>query len=205
VTEEDLLPRSFTKEKSLWAIYLQARRIPTNKFNAITTGIVFVLSVLTCWLSGETVAATAKFVRENANLGFNASLAVLGFLVAGFTIFATISNPAMLIRMGGMRHADSGLSWLKYTFFVLIRTFIYYLVFAAFCFSIISFGRSGGLAGIAANWSPYPAEIRFGLVKVASVAMITGQYFLLMQLKSFVFNVYHAVVAALRWRAEGHD
>lgn len=205
MNDGDLHPKNFTKEKSLWAIFLQSRRIPTNKFNVITTALVLVLSISTVWLSPQPAGQTAQFVREGAALGFNASLAVLGFLVAGFTIFATISNPNMLVRMGGMRHADSGLSWLKHTFFVLIRVFIYYLSFTVFCFFIIFFGAESGLLVSVLEFAPYPNEIKFVLIKGAFVLLVSWQYFLLVQLKSFIFNIYHSVVAALRWRAEGYE
>lgn len=205
MSDDDLLPKNFTKEKSLWAVFVQARRIPANKFNAVSTFVVAILATLMCWLGPHTSPETANEVRELAVLGFNASLAVLGFLVAGFTIFATISNPNMLIRMGGMRHAESGLSWLKHTFFVLIRVFIYYLSFVVFCFAIIVFGQPHGFFSLLLEFSPNAAQLKFSVGKIGFVLLVSGQYFLLMQLKSFIFNIYHSVVAALRWRAEGND
>jgi len=205
MADDDLLPSAFTKEKSLWAIYLQARRIPTNRFNAVTTALVFAAAVTASWLSQGSTAETITAVRDFAILGFNGALTVLGFLVAGFTIFATISNPNMLIRMGGLRHPESGLSWLKFTFFILIRTFVYFLVFAVICYLVIFFGGSRGLMATLVGLSPYPENVKFAVGKIAFVFIVTFQYFLLMQLKSFIFNVYHSVVAALRWKAEGHD
>jgi hypothetical protein len=205
MNDDDLSPSSFTKEKSLWAVYKQARRIPTNRFNAVTTVLVFVACFVTCWLSPQDISDTVRFVREIATLGFNASLTVLGFLVAGFTIFATISNPNMLVRMGIMRHPESGLSWLKHTFFVLIRVFIYYLVYTVLCFLVIIFGVKNGLVSVLIEFSPNPVSIKFLVAKIIFVILISGQYFLLMQLKSFIYNVYHSVMAALRWKAEGHD
>jgi hypothetical protein len=203
--EEDLQPKSFTQEKSLWAIYRKARRIPSNKFNVVTTTIVFLAACLTCWLSENDIPTTLKFVRDSATLSFNACLTLLGFLVAGFTIFATISNPNMLVRMGELRHGESGLSWLKYTFFSLIRAFIYFIVFTIFCFLIIFEGSTGGLISLLVKWSQFPHEISFAIVKISYVLIITGQYFILMQLKSFIFNIYHTVMATLRWRAEGQE
>lgn len=205
MSDDDLQPKSFTKEKSLWAIFLQARRIPTNKFNLISTICVIVASSVAVWLSPQSIAETVHFVRDGAVLGFNASLAILGFLVAGFTIFATISNPNMLIRMGGMRHPESGLSWLKYTFFLLIRVFIYYLSFAIFCFIVIFFGARNGLLSVMLNFSAYPMELKFALTNASFVVLVSWQYFLLVQLKSFIFNIFHSVMAALRWKAEGYE
>lgn len=205
MSDEDLLPKNFTKERSLWTIFVQARRIPANKFNAFSTALVFGASIATVWLSSRSSADTTQIVRDGAVLGFNTSLVVLGFLVAGFTIFATISNPNMLIRMGGTRHPDSGLSWLKHTFFLLIRVFIYYISFLVFCFIIIFFGSQGGLLSTLLRFTPNSDYVKFCIVNIAFVILVSWQYFLLVQLKSFIFNIYHSVVASLRWKAEGYD
>lgn len=202
---DDLQPKYFTKEKSLWAIFRQSCRIPANKFNLLSTFFVFFLAVFSVCVSPREIADIASFVRDSAALSFNASLAILGFLVAGFTIFATISNPNMLISMGGLRHPESGLSWLKHTFFLLIRVFIYYLSFSIFCFFIIFFGAKGGLISVLIDMSPRASNLKFLVVNFSFVLLVSWQFFLLVQLKSFIFNIYHSVVASLRWKAEGHD
>jgi len=43
------------------------------------------------------------------------------------------------------------------------------------------------------------------IVKAAYVLLFTGYYFLIMQLKSFIFNIYHSVMTSLRWKAEARD
>ncbi|WP_146093792.1 hypothetical protein [Xanthomonas arboricola] len=148
---------------------------------------------------------TIKAVRDLATLGLNTTLTVLGFLVAGFTIFATVTNPNMLIAMGSFRHKTSGLSWLKHSFFVLIRTFLYFICYATFCFFIVYMASPGGVASLLFRLSPHPDEYKLCCAKLAYVVLATGQYFLLMQLKSFIFNMYHSVVASLQWRAEGRE
>lgn len=53
--------------------------------------------------------------------------------------------------------------------------------------------------------SEHQENVRFAIAKMAYVFIITAQYFLLMQLKSFIFNIHHSVMSNLRWQAEGHD
>lgn len=203
--DSDLGPDSFTEETSLWQIYWKARRIKPSKFNVICTLMVFSVLAVTTFYAKQEAAPFAATVRELAAFGLNATLTVLGFLVAGFTIFATVTNPNMLIAMGSIRHKDSGLSWMKHSFFVLLRTFIYYLIYAVLCFFVVYFGAKGGPVSLLVSLSPYPAEYAVCLTKVAFVVLATGQFFLLMQLKSFIYNVYSSVAASLRWRADGND
>lgn len=204
-TGSDFGPESFTTEKNLWQIYWKARRIKPSPFNVISTLLVFGFLAVTTFYAPNAVATFAATVRELATFGLNATLTVLGFLVAGFTIFATVTNPNMLIAMGDIPHEDSGLSWMKHSFFVLLRTFVYFLVYAVMCFAVVYMGAKGGPISFLVSLSPYPHEYAVCIVKVAFVLLATGQFFLLMQLKSFIYNVYSSVAASLRWRAEGND
>lgn len=198
-------PRDLTKEKSLWAIYKTARRIPTSGFNKTTTWLIFLLLCLHCWISEQSMQSTIDLVRRNADMGLTISLSTLGLLLAGFTIFSTVTQPALSLQMAETLHKESGLSWLKHNYFVFVRVFVYFLSFATFCLLIIMFGHKDGLLATLVSFSPYEKEVTFVLVKASYVIMFTGYYFLLIQLKSFVYNIYHAVMTSLRWRAEGYD
>lgn len=202
---ERIHPSDLTKEKRLWDIYLASRRIKSSRFNAITTAVVFMLLILNAWLTPQPLPDTVEVVREFANDGLSISLSTLGFLLAGFTIFATISQPSLSLSMSEIQHPDSGLSWLKHNYFIFLRVFIYYLLFAVFCLLVIIFGHKGGLMSLLISCSPYGDHVRFVVAKVSYVILFTGYYFLIMQLKSFIFNIYHSVMTALRWKAEGHE
>lgn len=205
MNDQDLSPLSFTEEESLWEIYKKSRSIPWSSFNFLTTLLVFGVSSIATFWSPQKVELLVRSVRDMAAGGLSLTLTVLGFLVAGFTIFATVTNQNMLVAMGSMRHDKSRLSWLKHSFFVLLRTFIYYLCYAVFCFLIVYMASPGGIASQIISLSPHPEAYRLAIAKVSFVALVTGQYFLLMQLKSFIFNIYHSVAANLRWKAEGND
>lgn len=205
MNNDDLGPASFTSETSLWQIYKKARRIPSSRFNVYTTVIVAIIVGLAIFFSEIDVVESVRAVRVLASTGLNTTITVLGFLVAGFTVFATVTNPNMLIAMGSVAHPESGLSWLKHSFFVLIRTFIYFIAYSVFCFSIVYFASPGGVASGLLRIAPYPNEYALLGAKFSYFILAVGQYFLLMQLKSFIFNMYHSVVASLQWKAEGRD
>jgi len=198
-------PRDLTSEKKLWDIYLASRRIPFSRFNVVSTLVVFVLLIANAAFSTEALAETTKLVRDMAANGFSISLSTLGFLLAGFTIFATVSQPNLSLSMAAITNKDSGLSFLKHNYFVFLRVFIYYIVFCVFSLSIVVFGHTGGLVSTIVSHTPNPDFAKFVIVKAAYVVLFTGYYFLIMQLKSFIFNIYHSVMTSLRWKAEGHD
>ncbi|ATH76168.1 hypothetical protein CLM76_00445 [Vreelandella venusta] len=203
--ELEFNPKELTREKKLWDVYLASRRIPFSRFNFISTLVVFILLVFNAAFSRETMPDTIELVREMASSGFAISLSTLGFLLAGFTIFATVSQPSLSLSMAAVTNEKSGLSYLKHNYFIFLRVFIYYIAFSVFSLSIIIFGHSGGLIATIINLSPNPDPLRFFIIKAAYVLLFTGYYFLIMQLKSFIFNIYSSVMTSLRWNAEGHD
>lgn len=198
---DDLSPKALMDEKSLWTIYVKARRIPFSSFNFWMTFIVFILVVLQYCMLEISLDEKLKIVREFSTMALGVVVSVLGFILAGFTIFATISQPDMLVAMSKHRHEKSQLSFLKNNFFIFMRVFIYYLAYTVFCLLVIVFAIKGGLIHKIVQLSPISWKITEWLVGMAYVTLYTGMFFLLMQLKSFIYNVYHTVMTAIRWKA----
>lgn len=201
MNSDELSEKSLTEEKSLWAVYIKARRIPFNYFNFWSTILVTVLIALQYCLLDISIDDKLKVVRDFASMAMGIVVSVLGFILAGFTIFATISQPEMFVAMSKHRHESSGLSYLKNNFFIFMRVFIYYLIYTIFCLSILVFGIKGGLIHVLSSFSPISSEINEWLVGAAYIILHAGLFFLFTQLKSFIFNVYHSVMTAIRWKA----
>jgi len=197
----DLTPKALLEEKSLLQIYNKSRRIPFNSFNFWSTIIVVVMVAIQYCLLDISITEKLKLVREFSVMAVGITTTVLGFLLAGFTIFATISQPDMLVAMSQHREQKSGLSFLKYNFFIFMRVFIYYMAYAVFCVFILIFAIKGGVIHYLVNISPISHEIIEWLVGFSYVVLYGGMFFLLMQLKSFIYNVYHSVMTAIRWKA----
>ena len=182
-----------------------ARRIPTNKFNLLCTLALLALVIFQFCILKEPAVDKLKDVRDLSTFGMTTAVTVLGFLIAGFTIFATISQPEMLVAMSRIVEKKSGLSYLKFNFFIFIRVFIYYLAYSLFCLSVLTFGVKGGLVHELIKLSPISQSIREWLLGFAYVVLNVGLFFLLFQLKSFIFNVHHCVMTAIRWRSMPPD
>jgi hypothetical protein len=201
MNNDDLSAKALTEEKSLWAIYLKARRIPFNSFNILTTTAVLGLVIAQYCFLEIPLDEKLKIVSGFSSTAMGVVVSVLGFLLAGFTIFATISQPDMLVAMSRHRHEKSGLSYLKNNFFVFVRVFIYYLVYAVVCLLITVFGVKGGLLHKLVSMSPISCHIEEWLVGASYVFLYGGMFFLMVQLKSFIYNVYMSVMTAIRWKA----
>jgi hypothetical protein len=122
--------KELTKEKNLWQIYLLSRQIPSSKFNRISLILGMVLMVIHVSTTNQETHEMAERVLKWSELGFGFALSTLGFLIAGFTVFATLSKPSLLLEMACQQHDESKLSYLKYNIFIFFRVFIYYLVFS---------------------------------------------------------------------------
>jgi len=195
-------PGILTQEKKLWDIYVASRCIPLSRFNFWSTTIVCALLTANTLISSYTLTDTIVLVREASTTGLVLSLSTLGFLIAGFTIFATITQPDLSLALAQVPERKTNLPYLKYTYFLFLRVFIYYLAFAAICLLIVMFGHSGGLLAAVLSLLPNAGCIQLLLVKLSYVVVYTGYFFLVVQLKSFIYNIYMAVMTSLRWQAE---
>lgn len=199
-SREDLI-----REKNLWDIYRVSRKIPHSKFNfAVASGAAIILVVYVL-LSKDQPSELKNQVLKLSELVFGFALNVLGFLLAGFTIFATISKPGLLLEMQKRQHPKYGMSWLKYNYCVFFRVFIYYLAFAGFCAGLLVLGQSSSAWRILFGDDDIGRFAKSLLLKTSFVVIGGGWAVLLLSLKSFIFNIYHVVMTALRWEAEGLD
>lgn len=199
-------PDDITKEIGLLDIYKASRsRLPRNKINIFSTLTVFTMLVVYAVASTESSVFLLEKVRKWAEVGFSFSAGILGFLIAGFTIFATVSDKSLFIAMATTRHQGSGLSYLKYNFFILMYVFIAYLGFAILCLLIQLLGGTSGFISIMTELIAGKDNLlltkRF-LAGVSIVVVGTWFFYSLMILQSFIFNVYHIVMTAIRWEVE---
>jgi hypothetical protein len=193
-------PRDLLTEKSLWDVWIGLRRaLKENLFNKVfLLGWLVVVSIH-AWFATTPRTDLLSQCRSllDAGIGFGSS--ILGFLIASFTIFATMSRPAMLLRMASTLHEKSGLSWLKYTYFGLVEVLITYLAFVVSCFvlRVLTLPRGGVIALV--YQMPGGEATRDVLAKTLLCIIACAWMWTLLKLKSFVFNIYHVVMAGIAW------
>lgn len=196
-------PRELTKEKSLYELFKATHVFERNTFNSCTTGMVFLCLVLYGLLTEEDASVLVAKSKALADLGISVIANLLGFLIAGFTIFATLGDREFFMFLAVVKHKKYNMSYLKYSFFTFMKVFIVYAFFAGICVCVKLFGDTGGLLSIIVrklSITEYVSKKTLGTVLFVSLG--TYLFYLFIVMKAFIFNVYHIVMTKIRWEFE---
>lgn len=188
-----------TSEKSLWDVYKLSRRILPSWFQYISIIFVMMLLAINAFVFVDGYQSILQDVRKWSDLGFNFSITTLGFLIAGFTIFATLSKPKMMLAMMDHVNNETGLPTLKYNFFTFMKVFIAYIAFSVVYLLVLLLGQPDGFLSNLIPLLPNSNCVKTILIKVAYIILGGSFVYLLLLLKSFVFNIYAIVMNFLRW------
>lgn len=194
-SREDLL-----RERSLWDVYRIARLTPANGLNVVVALLMFFVCVTYCISPTITSSAVLVLLRSISSDALAFSASILGFLVAGFTIFVT-SKSEIFFLMAKTEQKPTGVSYLKYNLSVFLLVFIHYLAFTIFCVTIRLLCAPQGPASIILSAMPLGYEdslhLKAGGIYGFFCVFATWFLYLLMLLKSFIFNVYHIVMTGI--------
>ena len=191
--------KELTSEKSLWDIYVLSRKIKLSKFSEIFMSLsIMLISIRSLFVDSSILL---NEVRKWSEIGFNSSISTLGFLITGFAIFATLTKPKMFLILMDHKHKKTDLPYLKYNLFCFVKVFIYYIFFTFLYLSVILFGGKDGL------FENFIVVISFDeifplkdfLIKAINTIIASSMLLLLLQLKTFIFNIYSIVMNNLRW------
>jgi len=191
-------PDELTKgEKSLTDIILKCRRIPLPAYHFVVS-LIAAAPMVWYACSAPDTAPLSELVRSISDMGMNISVTILGFLIAGFAIFATVTKPELFVDMAKKRHKKSGLSWLKYNLFGFVRVFFHYLIFLGLCILVKVFGTRGGPVSLLLAGPKDETERR--VIAGIALALLSGYLvYVLLLLKTFIYDVYHVTVTNIRF------
>lgn len=191
--------KELTSEKSLWDVYKLSRRILPSKFQIILLLITMLALGVNAFMLVSDDSVLLSDVRKWSELGFNFSITTLGFLIAGFTIFATLSKPKMMLAMMEHTNSETGLPTLKYNFFTFMKVFIAYIAISIVYLMVMILGQPDGFLSNIIAFLPNDECIKSIAIKVSYILIGGSFVYLLLLLKSFVFNIYAIVMNFLRW------
>lgn len=205
---EDQNNNPFTTEKSIREIYLETLKLRPSTSNNL---VFFVAAVFfTVYVCNTQEAERDIIIRAHswASVGLSFSTTVLGFLIAGFTIFSSFTSKSLFIRSAFIPDPNtSGLTYLKSFFFVFMKVFIHYVSFVLFSFLVyFLLGEKSVLYSFLCHFL-YEQECSASKVvlacsKISIIILGSWVMFLVMLLKSFIFNVYYTVMTVLRYEYE---
>jgi hypothetical protein len=192
------------EENSLWDTFKKSPGLIGKNFNtlilsitALTLAAILITDQFTRVLISYPILSAATLWRDITTIGFGFGTTILAFILAGFTVFSSITKPELFIAMAKTTHDESELSHLKYLFFSFMNVFIHYLAFTAFCLACIIFGDHDGPLDRIVD---VLIDDQFIKRLLASFAFyITAIWFcvILIKLKSFIWNVYSAVLLSI--------
>lgn len=186
-------------------MYWKARRVgssTTNSAVAVLAAAILPVIAVVGWHLGSSplpTAALGGIVLQVAETGFTFTTAILGFLITGFSVFSSITRPEIFAALAKLPHTDGDISRLKFIFFNFLLVFIHYVAFLGLSIAVI----------IVASGLPSPVAhiIRlkicgwdgaiYCLIVFATSVTIGWLAFLVMLLKSFIWNIYQAVLVVI--------
>jgi hypothetical protein len=199
----EVTPEKLLAEKSLFTIWRKSYRAAPpieNVWVPIVAGLVVYLGT-----GSSPYSAISSQIRGLADTGLAFAITILGFLVAGFTIFATLSRVEMFLEMARHTEAKSGLTYLKHNFFALIGVFAEYIAFTFLCVAVKLVCFPDGPATTFLKGIGWSLQLRCLLARLVLVFFSAALVYVLMQLKSFVLNIYHMAMTSIAWAATEND
>ncbi|MDQ2730992.1 MAG: hypothetical protein M3Y56_04980, partial [Armatimonadota bacterium] len=187
-----------TRKIGTWGLWRAIVALPLNVFNIVVTATACGFLLIYVFLPHQQTHTLAEVLRGWAGVGVTYGTTILGFLLAGFTIFATISKPSLFLKMAGVRYEQTEFTYLEYNFYSFMNVFVVYLILVGASIFIVLFCGAGELVPIIIDryvGTGSASELtRTGIVIIGTVMVWS-----LVMLKSFVMNVYHVVMTSIRW------
>lgn len=197
--------KELTKEKSLWDVFKLSLNIQPNNIQLIILITTALLLYLNAFFLENNDSILLKDTRQWASMGFNFSITTLGFLITGFTIFATLAKPQMLLQMMDHYNEKYKMPTLKYNLIVFMKVFIGYIFLSIIYVLIILLGQVGGFISNLFLYFTAITSYKVCIIKMSYVFVGTSFMYLLLLLKSFVFNIYATIMTFLRWEYINED
>ncbi|QHM95642.1 hypothetical protein [Kosakonia sacchari] len=188
-----------TKEKNLWDVYLLCRRISISPFHICIMLTASIFLITNAFFLEKNLPHLISDIRNWSSIGFNFTVTTLGFLIAGFTIFATLSKPDMFLTMMATKHKKTQMPTLKYNFMVFMKVFISFIVFTFLYLIIILFCQTNGIIGNIIALLPNAEKIKPCIIKIGYCVIGTSLIYLLLVVKTFIFNIYAIIMSSIRW------
>lgn len=150
---------------------------------------------------------TARLVQAWAALGANIAVAILGFLIAGFSVFATVTRPELFRFMAKYKAKGRPISEFKFVFYNFLYIFAHYIVFLTLCICVafLEVPRSPVWWIAKIVYRDYPGAVDVAAA-VSGVLVASYALFSMLLLKSFLWNLYQTLVFAIFFKPpEGMD
>ena len=181
---------SLTNEKSLWHLYLvyrQNQKIGYFNFY-FTLGISFILFIFTS-LNDSTIDEWKIIIKEFSDFSVQIVASILGFLIAGYTIFLTLIKSKHVKLLNAALDPENNLPIFKSCNLAFVNVFIQYLAYFVVGLLIKTLNISGNRFHELCIFC-FDEQITQVIFKTVYFILALWTIVLGLYLKSFVFNIY---------------
>lgn len=204
---EKVPPSELTSEKSFLGLWYRAAFIKRTRRQLVIWTIYWLMSVGIGFLHASflwnSLAGAAKLREDLASISeiaFNYSYTMLGFILGGFTIFATISREKFLDALAQKREETTKQPWIKYIFFQFIKSFSVFAILTVVSLTIILFCKPQNTAHIFfSNIDSLYEWNKKLLVCVADFILVVTIFRSFCSAADLIFNTYIVVMMSIRF------
>ncbi|EPF6144398.1 hypothetical protein LJQ30_001646 [Acinetobacter baumannii] len=187
------------KEKNLRMIYKESRAIPLSNFNLFFPFIIGIIIFIFLIYGDISIEESYNKIESLVSFLFSSLFSTLGFLIAGYTIFCTITPLDLQKKMIEYTDQKTNLPFFKRVHFTFIRVFIYFLIFSFALFIIFLF-KGININSINMIIESKTLDLIFKYTNYLIITFLTiGTTFLFCELSSFIFNIYNSIATTIHW------
>lgn len=195
------------REKSLWQLYRLARHIPRSRSENVIMALGWMAMLVYVLSTFSDYADLLSQIRSLISDGLNFVASILGFLVAGFTIFVTITKTEVFVAMAKKKHSEYGeLTWFKYSMAVFMYVFAHYFAFIVVAYilkvSLAVAGPAHTLRILLLRYWSHTDALVWGVTCILLLSLSVWLLHLVLLLKGFIFNIYAVVTTVVRWELD---
>lgn len=210
MSTSDKIAAELFRDKSLLAVYRHSAFYAENRLDRwvkIVSGAMLVcLAIYIAWSRADLYPAAVKSISSWTTMGFDYSITILGFLVAGFTIFSTMTKVEIFIALTLATHKTENVSYIKFIFYNFLRVFINHIALLAICVAITMMRDTSPiylklLALDDASIFHVKRAIVVVLFPLLGYVVINA----ILQLKTFVWNLYQSIILAIAGAVTLHE
>jgi hypothetical protein len=162
-------------------------------FSICAMASVFCALVVPYRLNAPLAAALAV---QWSTIGLSFASSVLGFIIAGFSIFATMTDRRLFHTLAKIKKDGRSVSEFKFVFYNFLYVFFHYIIYTLICLSVVILLSKGAPIWRIAR-DNYPSIfIDFSSV-LACCAISTYTIHIVFVLKTFIWNLYQSILFAI--------
>lgn len=192
------------KEKKFSSVLRASFGVVGSPWDAVAFGITLVGGMLVvCWAEYcsdylAPAAVTYKMIHAWGVLALGLASSILGFLIAGFSIFAAMTKKELFWDLAKIETEPRNISDFKFIFFNFLFVFAHYLAYIIFSVTLTFLFVKGSPIWFLAIWMKselyFPIDLFCGFV---AVIFCCYTVYILLLLRSFIWNMYQSLLVAI--------